>query len=135
MGTPGPARVLTSLCASLSPVLRPPACNVLGLQETRGKKNLGALEVWQLGHGGLHARRHQPGSQEGRAAGFHEWEAALGWWIRVGGCRSRPQPTGWAILACRLWWAMRWARCLKLLSHSPQPKGRSPVCTRRWSSR
>ena len=49
MGTPGPARVLTSLCASLSPVLRPPACNVLGLQETRGKKNLGALDTaWIL---------------------------------------------------------------------------------------
>lgn len=54
-----------------------------------------------------------------------------------GPCKRGPgtQPTSWAILACRLWCAMRWARCLKLLSHSLQLKGRSPVWTRWWSSR
>lgn len=37
--------------------------------------------------------------------------------------------------ACRLWWAMRWARAAqKLLSPcAATPKGRSPVCTR-WSA-
>lgn len=124
---------------------------MLGPQEARGQEKPRKQEgEWPRGARGFTF----PGSVgqaqgEGRAAGMEAADAertpgaAASPWgdhtppqPRVGRrALASPQPTGWAILACRLWWAMRWARCLKLLSHSPQPKGRSPVCTRRWSSR
>lgn len=74
------------------------------------------------------------GSKGGGCRRWQQREVAI-LLLRLPEYPSSPHPTGWAILACRLWCAMRWARCLKLLSHAPQRKGRSPVCTRRWSSR
>ena len=106
-----------------------------------GKKDL-EQGAWPGGHRGFHAWRRWlgPGGGGFRAVGGSAVLSARPGWRTLPGAAPawpplRPHPTGWAILACRLWWAMRWARCLKLLSHSPQPKGRSPVCTRRWSSR
>lgn len=144
-GTPGPAGALT--LASLSPTLRPLTRNMLGPQEAGGQENprrrkgngkltTGFFYSW----GALAGTRAEQASSPD---GLGEGEAAVPLLFPRGPLQAgrlqpapmHPQPTGWAILACRLWWAMRCARCLKLLSHSPQPKGRSPVCTRRWSSR
>lgn len=141
-GTPGPAQILTlPCCLSLSPMLRPPARNVLGLQEARRQEK---PPEWLRGHRGfpllgcvdqvLGQSRAGQGSRGGGCRRWQQREVAI-LLLRLPEYPSSPHPTGWAILACRLWWAMRWARCLKLLSHSPQRKGRSPVCTRRWSSR
>lgn len=50
-GTPGPAQILTlPCCLSLSPMLRPPARNVLGLQEARRQEK---PPEWLRGHRGF----------------------------------------------------------------------------------